>query len=107
MSRVLGVDFGTLNVRASIFDDARGRLGSGVANYPLRRSKSDPNFATQSHADHLHALIEANGSSIVVVDEHLQPLDDDYPWRDAAEITEGPPRDRAWRAIRRLPCTGK
>ena len=42
MSIVAGVDFGTLNVRVSIFDSARGRLGAGVAEYPLLRKKDDP-----------------------------------------------------------------
>jgi L-ribulokinase len=37
MSIVAGVDFGTLSVRASIFDSKRGRLGSGTAEYPLLR----------------------------------------------------------------------
>ena len=59
MSIVAGVDFGTLSVRVSIFDSARGRLGYGVAEYPLLRTKEDPDYATQSHADHMNALAEA------------------------------------------------
>ena len=59
MSIVAGVDFGTLSVRVSIFDSARGRLGSGVGEYPLVRKKEDPDHATQSHADHMRAMIEA------------------------------------------------
>ena len=39
---VAGVDFGTLNVRVSLFDSEKGRLGSGAAEYPLRRKKDDP-----------------------------------------------------------------
>jgi L-ribulokinase len=116
MSLVLGIDFGTLSVRASIFDDAAGRLGSGVAPIPLHRSKDDPNFATQSHADHLRALekatqaaiahsgidgrkvaalaIDTTGSSVVMVNENLEPLDDYYlwcdhrAWREAQDITD-------------------
>ena len=53
MSIVAGVDFGTLSVRVSIFDSERGRLGAGVAEYPLLRKKEDPDHATQSHADHM------------------------------------------------------
>jgi L-ribulokinase len=115
MSIVAGVDFGTLSVRVSIFDSARGRLGAGVAEYPLLRKKEDPDHATQSHADHMKALAEATqralreagiegraveaialdttGSSVVPVDEHLEPLDDYYlwcdhrAWKEAAEIT--------------------
>src|SRR5271166_2303619 len=100
MSIVAGVDFGTLSVRVSIFDSARGRLGAGVAEYPLRRKKEDPDYATESHADHMEGLalasrraiedagvdglaIEAvahdtTGSSVIPVDAHLQPLDDYY-----------------------------
>src|SRR5579863_2731807 len=115
MSIVAGVDFGTLSVRASIFDSARGRLGSGVSEYPLHRRKEDPDHATQSHADHMRALAEATrraldaaavsgndvealaidttGSSVIVVGENLEPLDEYYLWcdhrafREAAEIT--------------------
>lgn len=116
MSIVAGVDFGTLSVRASLFDSREGRLGTGVAEYPLNRSARDPNYATQSHAAQMTALaaavraavrasgvkgelvealaIDATGSSVIPVDERLQPLDDYYlwcdhrAWREAAEITE-------------------
>jgi L-ribulokinase len=112
---VAGVDFGTLNVRVSIFDSERGRLGSGTAGYPLRRTRTDPDQATQSHRDHMAALetafqaaiaasgvsgqeiaalaIDTTGSSVVPVDENLEPLDDYYLWcdhrssKEAAEIT--------------------
>jgi len=115
MSIVAGVDFGTLSVRVSIFDSAKGRLGAGTAEYPLFRKKEDPDFATQSHADHMRALAEATrraieaadidghaidaialdttGSTVIPVDAHMQPLDDYYlwcdhrAWREAAEIT--------------------
>src|SRR5580693_6613277 len=115
MSVVAGVDFGTLSVRVSIFDSSRGRLGGGSAEYPLVRKKDDPDHATQSHADHMHALAEATrralqdaavqghvieaialdttGSSVVPVNENLEPLDDYYlwcdhrAWKEAAEIT--------------------
>src|SRR2546426_5063877 len=116
MSVVAGVDFGTLNVRVSIFDHRKGRLGSGVAEYPLLRKKEDPDHATQKHSDHMDALVDAmrkareaagidgeqiaaialdtTGSSIVPVGVGLVPLDDYYlwcdhrAWREAAEITE-------------------
>src|SRR5215471_3769898 len=100
MSIVAGVDFGTLSVRVSIFDSARGRLGAGIAEYPLHRKPDDPDHATQSHADHMSALaaamrfaiqeaaidghaieaiaLDTTGSSVVPVDEKLQPLDDYY-----------------------------
>jgi L-ribulokinase len=115
MSIVAGVDFGTLSVRASIFDSIRGRLGAGVAEYPLLRKKEDPDHATQSHSDHMRALVDATrqaienagidghlvdaialdttGSSVIPVDEHLEPIDDYYlwcdhrAWREAGEIT--------------------
>jgi L-ribulokinase len=115
MAVVTGVDFGTLSVRVSIFDSVRGRLGAATAEYPLHRKRDDPDHATQSHADHMRALAEAmhaaianagidgaaieaialdtTGSSVIVVDKHLQPLDEYYLWCDhrasqeAAEIT--------------------
>ena len=116
MTIVAGVDFGTLSVRVTIADSRRGLLGSAASEYPLHRKKDDPEWATQSHDDHMYALIaatrqaivEANvsgdqvaaialdttGSSVVPVGEGLVPLDDYYLWCDhrskaeAAEITE-------------------
>src|ERR1700719_3581629 len=116
MAIVAGVDFGTLSVRVTIVDTAKGRLGSGLAEYPLHRKKDDPDYATQSHEDHMRALAEATrkaiaaanisgeqvaalaidttGSSVIPVDEKLQPLDEYYlwcdhrAWREAALITE-------------------
>jgi len=104
MAIVAGVDFGTLSVRVSIVDSERGRLGSGTAEYPLHRKKSDPDHATQSHRDQMEALVLASrraidaagiqgqaveavaldttGSSVVPVGEGLVPLDDYYLWCD-------------------------
>ncbi|NJD11507.1 MAG: ribulokinase [Gemmatimonadetes bacterium] len=115
MSIVAGVDFGTLSVRVSIVDSVRGRLGSAAAEYPLVRRKDDPDHATQSHDEHMRALVEAThkaldqagvsgqeveaiavdttGTTMVPVDGDLQPLDDYYLWcdhrakREATEIT--------------------
>ncbi len=114
-SIVAGVDFGTLSVRVSIFDDKHGRLGEGLAEYPLHRKRDDPDYATQSHADHMNGLVTAarkalqtagvkgadvkalaldtTGSSVIPVGENLEPLDEYYlwadhrSWREAAEIT--------------------
>jgi L-ribulokinase len=119
---VAGVDFGTLSVRVTIVDTARGRLGSGVAEYPLHRRKDDPDFATQSHDDHMRALAEATrkavadakipgdqiaalaidttGSSVIAVDAKMRPLDEYYLWcdhraaKEAALITESARRDQ-------------
>src|SRR5689334_1022097 len=116
MSIVAGVDFGTLSVRVSIFDSTRGRLGTGVGEYPLHRKKEDPDHATQSHADHMSALalatrraieqagidghaieaiaLDTTGSSVIPVDAQLNPIDDYYlwcdhrAWKEAAQITE-------------------
>ena len=113
---VAGVDFGTQSVRVSIVDAMRGRLGSGVAEYPVLRRQDDPDAARQRHADHLAALEQAfaaalaaadvdgrdiaalaiatTGSTIVPLDDRLQPLDDYYlwsdhsAWREAREITD-------------------
>jgi len=121
VSIVAGVDFGTLSVRVSIFDSSRGRLGAGAAQYPLHRRRDDPDHATQSHADHMNALVAAaraaidgakidgrdiealaidtTGSSVIPVDAHLDPLDDYYlwcdhrAWREAALITRAARED--------------
>jgi L-ribulokinase len=104
MPIVAGVDFGTLSVRVSLVDSRRGRIGSGVGEYPLHRKPQDPDQATQSHADHMRALAEATrkalaeagvpgssveaiaidttGSSIIPVGPNLEPLDDYYLWCD-------------------------
>jgi L-ribulokinase len=113
MSIVAGVDFGTLSVRVSLFSKSEGRLGTGVAEYPLHRSPHDPNLVTQRHCDQMDALegamrgalqssgiggdqvralaVDATGSSVIPVGENpdgnLEPLDDYYLWCD----------HRAWR----------
>jgi L-ribulokinase len=111
-----GVDFGTLNVRVTLLDSQRGRLGTASAGYPLHRSKEDPNFATQSHEDHMQALVlamrgvlqqtgvagsdvvalalDTTGSSVIPVGANVQPLDDYLLWcdhrafKEARQITE-------------------
>lgn len=116
MTLVAGADFGTLSVRVTIMETETGRtLASEVGDYPLERSADDPLLARQKHADHMAALERAmraairsagisgeeiaafagdtTGSSVVMVDENLQPVDDYYLWCDhrahseAAEIT--------------------
>jgi len=122
MAIVAGVDFGTLSVRVSIVDSERGLLASALAEYPLHRRREDPEFATQSHSDHMNALaaatlaavekagvagsaieaiaLDTTGSSVVPVDKNLEPLDDYYLWCDhrakseAAEITEAAHREK-------------
>src|ERR1035441_4698578 len=64
MSIAAGVDFGTLSVRVSIFDSAKGKLGAGGGEYPLHRKKEDPDYATQRHADHMTALAAAMRSAV-------------------------------------------
>lgn len=114
MSIVAGVDFGTLSVRVSLFDSDRGAIGSGTADYPVHRVADDPDHASQSHTDHMNALVEAmgraiasagvggldvaaigidtTGSTVVPVGEALQPLDNYYLWCDY----------RAWREAEQL-----
>src|SRR5712671_2943971 len=104
MAIVAGVDFGTLSVRVTILDTAKGRLGSGLAEYPLHRKQADPDHATQRHADHLRALgaatrqatsaarmsgeevaalaIDTTASSVIPVGEKLEPRDEYYLWCD-------------------------
>ena len=121
MAVVAGVDFGTLSVRVSLVDSERGLLESAVAEYPLHRKREDPEYATQSHEDHLEALVAATrevlrkanlpgerveaialdttGSSVIPVGLNLEPLDDYYLWCDhrakdeAAEITAAARRE--------------
>jgi len=116
MAIVAGVDFGTLSVRVSLVDSERGLIGSALSEYPLHRKREDPDFATQSHNDHMRALavatrdalknagirgdqveaiaLDTTGSSVVPVASDMTPLDDYYLWCDhrakqeAAEITE-------------------
>ena len=64
MAIVAGVDFGTLSVRVSIVDSGAGRIGSGVGEYPLHRKSGDPDHATQSHADHMEALVVATRKAL-------------------------------------------
>jgi L-ribulokinase len=113
---VAGVDFGTLSVRVSVFDSERGRLGFGVAEYPLHRKNDDPDYATQSHSDQMNALAlatrkalqnanisgksvaaiaaDTTGSSVIPAGDGLVPLDDYYlwcdhrAWKEAARITD-------------------
>ena len=115
MRVVAGIDFGTLSVRVTLFDETGARLGHGVADYPLHRREDDPDYATQSHDDHMAALATAfkaalresgvagkdivalaadtTGSSVLMVGEGLRPLGDYYLWCDhrakaeAEEIT--------------------
>src|SRR5277367_4975842 len=122
MAIVAGVDFGTLSVRVTIADTARGKLGSGSASYALHRRKDDPDHATQSHDEHMKALAEAmraacaaakvagtqiaalaidtTGSSVIPVGKNLQPLGEYYlwcdhrAWREAALITETAQREK-------------
>jgi len=122
MAVVAGVDFGTLSVRVSLVDSEHGLLASAVAKYPLHRKREDPEYATQSHADHMRALaaatrealqksgvagdqvlsiaLDTTGSSVVPVGKNLEPLDDYYLWCDhrakaeAAEITEAARREK-------------
>ena len=121
MPIVAGVDFGTLNVRVSIVDSERGLLDSAVVDYPLHRKREDPEYATQSHDDHMRALaaatreaikksgisgddvkaiaLDTTGSSVIPVGQNLQPLGEYYLWCDhrakgeAAEITEAANRE--------------
>jgi L-ribulokinase len=121
MAIVAGVDFGTLSVRVAIVDSERGLLESATAEYPLHRKREDPEYATQSHQDHMRALaaatrealrkagvagdrveaiaLDTTGSSVIPVGKGLEPLGEYYLWCDhrakgeAAEITEAARRE--------------
>ena len=110
MAIVAGVDFGTLSVRVTLLDSERGRLGTASAEYPLKRKREDPDYATQSHQDQMNALVTATqavlsaanvdgqqveaialdttGSSVIPVGENLVPLDDYYLWCDHRALEE-------------------
>ncbi|OLE10215.1 MAG: ribulokinase [Acidobacteria bacterium 13_1_20CM_4_56_7] len=122
MAVVAGVDFGTLSVRVSIVDSERGMIASAVSEYPLHRKREDPEYATQSHDDHMHALaaatreavkqarisgeqieaiaLDTTGSSVIPVGEDLRPLGEYYLWCDhrakgeAEEITAAAQREK-------------
>jgi L-ribulokinase len=113
---VAGIDFGTLSVRVTLFEESGRRLGNAAAEYPLHRRSDDPDYATQSHDDHMSALanamdaalrasgisgehvvalaVDTTGSSVVMVGSGLRPLGDYYLWCDhrakaeAEQITE-------------------
>ncbi len=96
MAVVAGIDFGTLSVRVSIVDSERGLLQSAIAEYPLHRKREDPEYATQSHDDHMRALtaatreaakkagiagsqveaiaLDTTGSSVIPVGKDMQPF---------------------------------
>src|SRR5260370_443426 len=121
---VAGVDFGTWSVRVSLVDSERGLLTSAVAEYRLHRKREDPEFATQSHADHMRALaaatrealqkagvageqvlsiaLDTTGSSAIPAGKNLQPLDDYNLWCDhpaeeeAAETAEAASREKPY-----------
>jgi L-ribulokinase len=122
MAVVAGVDFGTLSVRVSLVDSERGMLASAVSEYPLHRRREDPEFATQSHEDHMRALgtatraaveqagisgdqieaiaLDTTGSSVIAVGADMRPLGEYYLWCDhrakgeAEEITTAAHRDQ-------------
>src|SRR5260370_13092748 len=121
MAVVVGVDFGTLSVRASIVDRERGCRSSATPEYPLPRKREHPEHAPQSYEDHMRALgaatkevvrksgfpadqilaiaLDTTGSSVIPVGKNLQLLDDYYLWCDhrakaeAAEITAAAHRE--------------
>ncbi len=114
MTIVAGVDFGTQSVRVSLYDNDRGRLGSGSAAYVVLRRADDPDYAAQRHGDHVTAFeqafrlalvasdctgsevaalaLDTTGSTVVPVGEGLIPLDDYYLWCD----------HRSWREAERI-----
>ncbi|HEY4320347.1 MAG TPA: ribulokinase [Gemmatimonadales bacterium] len=110
MSLVAGVDFGTQSVRVSIVDHVDGVFGFGVSEYPVLRDRTDPDFATQSHAAQMDALVlamatalreagvpgsairalavDTTGSSVIPVGRDLVPLNDYYLWCDHRAASE-------------------
>src|SRR3984957_4209236 len=110
MAIVAGVAFGTLSVRVTLVDSKNGPIGTASAGHELHRRHDDPDYATQSHADQMAALVAATkdalkstgvdgaevaaialdttGSSVVPVGEGLEPLDEYYLWCDHRAFAE-------------------
>ncbi len=111
MTYVAGADFGTLSVRVTIMECETGVAVASVAEgYPLHRDPADPLIARQAHGDHMASLARAmqgaiaaagidghdiaafaadtTGSSVVIVDDALQPLGDYYLWADHSAHAE-------------------
>jgi L-ribulokinase len=104
MAIIAGVDFDTLSVRVTLFDSEKARLTTAIAEYPLHRKREDPDYATQAHEDRMNALVkgthdvlrqtgvarqdviamalDTTGSSVVIVDDRLDPPDGYYLWCD-------------------------
>ncbi|MCF3933451.1 ribulokinase [Acuticoccus sp. M5D2P5] len=120
MTIVAGIDFGTQSVRVTVMETDGTPLGSASAGYPLKRLPDAPRAATQSHADHMAALVEAmrgaiasaridgraiaalacdtTGSSVVFVDERMRPVSDYYLWCDHRPVREAEAITAAFRA---------
>src|SRR3979411_1999602 len=122
MALVGGVGFGTLCVGVFFVGWGWGFVASALQEYPLHRKREDPEYATQSHEDHMRALaaamreavsnagihgdqveaiaLDTTGSSVIPVGKDLQPLGEYYLWCDhrakgeAAEITEAAHREK-------------
>ena len=100
-------------MRVTLVATNQGQLGSGVAGYPLHCRKEDPDYTTQSHDDHIRALLEAieralgaakvpgnqvaalaidtTGSSVIPVDEKFEPLGEYTSPRRIATAARGNP----------------
>ena len=59
MAIVVGVDCGTLSVPVTLLGNVAEWLGTASAAYPLHLCCEEPDFAPQSHADHIRSLAEA------------------------------------------------
>lgn len=58
MAIVVGVDCGTLSVPVTLLGNVAEWLRTASAAYPLHHYCEEPDFAPQSHADHIRALAE-------------------------------------------------
>lgn len=114
---VAGADFGTQSVRVTLIDVTTGQiLGSAQQSCLVSRSADEPLLATQSHTDQMQAFASAmtealalsgrpgksvagvacatTGSSVIITNEKLEPVNDYYLWcdhrayREAEQITQ-------------------
>ena len=73
----------------SLSYSTQARLGTGIASYPLHRTKLDPNYASQSHSSHMKALVEATHKATASAHLDGKPTSEELGvetlWRGASD----------------------
>ena len=110
MTYVAGVDFGTQSVRVSIVDHLDGVAGFGTSEYPIERRRDDPDFATQSHAAHMDALVEAMRRALAdagVAGSEIMALALDTTGSTVVPVGKGSHSAQRLLPLVRSPCVGR